>query len=339
MTKASAQSGTDKLLIAIPSKGRLQENTMAFFARAGLSMAQEGGNRAYQGSIRTLPGVEILLLSASEIVAKLASGETHFGVTGEDLIREALPDAASSVELLTPLGFGHADVVVAVPKGWIDASTMEDLEEIAADFHARHGRRMRVATKYVNMTRRFFAEHGVADYRIVESLGATEGAPASGTAEFIVDITTTGSTLEANALKVIEDGTILRSQANLVASLGAPWPEQVQSLARKFLGRISAENTARTTRELRFSAPSERFSALSKIAGEQGFSLKGNIVQSGAATTDCVLRVPAKQATTMAESMIAEGANHVSIAEAHYVFEQNAPLFDRLTARIARHDP
>ncbi len=109
-----------------------------------------------------------MFLSASEIVAKLASGDAHFGVTGEDLIREALPDADSRVALLAPLGFGQADVVVAVPKGWIDAGSMEDLEEIAADFHARHGRRMRVATKYVNLTRRFFATHGVADYRIVE---------------------------------------------------------------------------------------------------------------------------------------------------------------------------
>ncbi len=212
-----------RLVIAAPSKGRLQENAAAFFARAGLPLVQDGGARTYRGSVKGLPEAEVLFLSASDIVAKLAAGEAHFGVTGEDLVREMAPDADRKMLLLTPLGFGHADVVVAVPKGWIDARTMEDLEEIAADFHARHGRRLRVATKYVNLTRRFFARHGVADYRIVESLGATEGAPAAGTAELIVDITTTGATLEANALKVLDDGVMLRSQANLVASLAAEW--------------------------------------------------------------------------------------------------------------------
>src|SRR5262249_33606226 len=150
------------------------------------------------------------------------------GVTGEDLVREGIADADATVELLAPLGFGHAHVVVAVPQAWIDVRTMEDLDEVAADMRARHGVRMRVATKYVNLTRRFFAQHGIADYRIGESLGATEGAPATGAAEIIVDITTTGATLAANALKVLEDGTILRSEANLVASMKAEWGDDAR---------------------------------------------------------------------------------------------------------------
>ena len=141
----------------------------------------------------------------------------------------------SAVELLTPLGFGHANVVVAVPQAWIDVRTMADLDEVAADLRARHGRKMRVATKYVNLTRRFFAEHGVADYRIVESLGATEGAPAAGAAEIIVDITTTGATLAANALKVLDDGVILRSEANLVASLRRPGARAARAAAATVL--------------------------------------------------------------------------------------------------------
>jgi ATP phosphoribosyltransferase len=324
MTKPAAT--TDKLLIAIPSKGRLQENTLSFFARAGLTMAQEGGNRDYRGVIRNLPGVEVLFLSASEIVAKLASGEAHFGVTGEDLIREAMPDNDKSLELLAPLGFGHADVVVAVPKGWIDASTMEDLEEIAADFHARHGKRMRVATKYVNITRRYFAEHGVADYRIVESLGATEGAPASGTAEFIVDITSTGSTLEANALKVLDDGVMLRSQANLVASLAAHWSPDVLKLARQLLGRLSAEHTARTSRELLVTAQSKDLSKLTSGLEQKASSV---FTENGSSQT-IALRVPTKDATSIAERLISDGAERVSISDASYVFEEQSALFERL---------
>jgi ATP phosphoribosyltransferase len=325
------QAAPDKLLIAIPSKGRLQENTMAFFARAGLMMAQEGGSRDYRGVIRNLPGVEVLFLSASDIVAKLASGEVHFGVTGEDLIREAMPDHDKSLELLAPLGFGNADVVVAVPKGWIDASTMEDLEEIAADFHARHGKRMRVATKYVNITRRYFAEHGVADYRIVESLGATEGAPASGAAEFIVDITSTGSTLEANALKVLDDGVMLRSQANLVASLAAQWSPSILTLARQLLGRISAEQVARTTRELLVTAKADHLASLVSNFEHKGIA---SGLAHNAPTQTIALRVNAKEASSIAERLIAEGAERVSISDATYVFEEQSPLFDRLAARL-----
>ena len=125
--------------------------------------------------------------------------------------------------LLAPLGFGRADVVVAVPELWIDVWTMEDLDDVAAGFRARHGRRLRIASKYWNLTQGFFAAHGIALYRVVESLGATEGAPAAGTADAIVDITTTGATLAANHLKVLEDGVILRSEAQLAMSKVAAW--------------------------------------------------------------------------------------------------------------------
>ncbi len=322
------------LTIAAPSKGRLQENATAFFARAGLTLVQEGGARDYRGRIRDLPGVEVLFLSASEIVAKLASGDAHFGVTGEDLIREALPDADSRVALLAPLGFGQADVVVAVPKGWIDAGSMEDLEEIAADFHARHGRRMRVATKYVNLTRRFFATHGVADYRIVESLGATEGAPSSGTAELIVDITTTGATLEANGLKVLSDGVILKSQANLVASLGASWSDETLALARRLLGRISAEQAARLTREVRVVAPAQAFAAIAEVASSFGVETAASGESEGSVRT-ASFAIAADQAAALADRLVEAGATSASVMRTDYVFRQQSPLYDLLTARLA----
>ena len=163
----------------------------------------------------------------------------HLGVTGEDLIRETIADVSSSVEFLRPLGFGRADVIVGVPDCWVDVSRMADLEDVAAQFMREHGRRLRVATKYMNLTRRFFAAHGVAGYRIVESVGATEATPAAGTAELIVDITTTGTTLRANHLKLLEDGLILRSQAHLIGARRASWkPESVQ-LRDEIVQRLS----------------------------------------------------------------------------------------------------
>jgi len=211
------------LILGVPSKGRLMEDTLALFARCGLPIEKLGNERGYRGRIRGVIGAEVAFLSASEIARHLQRGEVHLGVTGEDLIREQMADADERISLMLPLGFGMADVVVAVPQCWLDVSTMADLEEAAQLFYRVHGRRFRVATKYMNLTRRFFRARGVSSYRIVESLGATEATPAAGTAEAIVDITTTGATLAANHLKVLKDGLILKSQANLAATRAALW--------------------------------------------------------------------------------------------------------------------
>ena len=201
--------------LAIPSKGRLMEATAAMLATAGFTIERSGAERAYRGRLNGIAGVEVAFLSASEIAQNLRDGKIDLGVTGEDLLREKISPDDPSTEVLARLGFGPADVVVAVPECWLDVATMADLDEIAESFYERHGRRLRVATKYHNLTRRFFAAKGVTGYRIVESLGATEGAPAAGIAEIVVDITTTGSTLAANALKILDDGVILKSQAVL----------------------------------------------------------------------------------------------------------------------------
>lgn len=230
----------DKLILGVPSKGRLMEDTAQLLAKGGLTLARTGHERGYRGELRGLPGVEVAFVSASEIAELLRRGELHLGVTGEDLVRDLIPEADTEVEFLRPLGFGHADVVVAVPEFWIDVSTMSDLEEAALLYRRRHGTRMRVATKYRTLTRMYFSGHryggeqravdAVTMYRIVESLGATEGAPAAGLAELIVDITSTGSTLRANGLRVLEDGVILKSEANLVMSRRAAWSAATEAM-------------------------------------------------------------------------------------------------------------
>ena len=206
-------------VLGVPSKGRLMETTAELLSRAGLELVRTGNARGYRGELRGLNGtesLEVAFLSASEIARHLMEGRIAAGITGEDLLQETIPDVDAVAKTRLPLGFGHADVVVAVPECWLDVARMSDLEEVAAEFHARHGRLMRVATKYLRLTRRFFAEeHGVVAFRTVRSAGATEGAPAAGLSDLIVDITSTGSTLKANRLKVLDDGVILRSQAML----------------------------------------------------------------------------------------------------------------------------
>lgn len=221
---------TEKLVLAVPSKGRLMEKTVEAFQAAGMNLRKTGNDRGYRGEIEGNPQIEVAFISASEIAWYLKTGRAHIGVTGEDLLREQMSDADNRVSFMKKLGFGHADVVVAIPDYWIDVRTMSDLGGIAEAFRRSHGRWYRVATKYLNVTRRFFAEKGVTDYRIIESLGATEGTPASGTAELIVDITSTGATLKANGLRILDDGIILRSEANLVASEAAQWGARVKRL-------------------------------------------------------------------------------------------------------------
>jgi ATP phosphoribosyltransferase len=232
---------TKPLVLAVPSKGRLQQNALAWLAQAGLALAEAGGNRRYRGTIAGLSGVEVAFLAAPEIAREIGAGAVHLGITGRDQIEETVPGFAEKTELVLPLGFGQCDVVVAVPEAWIDVVTMEDLDDVAADFRQRHGRRLTVATKYIAITRRFFAGHGIADYRIVESLGATEGAPATGAADLIVDITTTGATLRDNGLKVLADGVILASEAHLVASLTAPWGETQRAALGEVLKRLKVK--------------------------------------------------------------------------------------------------
>ncbi len=204
--------------LAIPSKGRLMEAAQDVLEKAGFGIERDGHARGYRGKLLGADNVQIDFLSASEIARRLKDGSVQAGITGEDLLRETIHDVDRRIEVAKRLGFGHADVIVAVPESWLDVDTMADLDEVSVAYHAAHDHRLRVATKYFNLTRMFFAEKGVTSYRIVESLGATEGAPAAGTAQVIVDITSTGSTLKANNLKVLDDGVILQSEACLALS-------------------------------------------------------------------------------------------------------------------------
>lgn len=226
------------LTLAIPSKGRLKEATEALFAKAGLDIERQGSDRLYRATLNGIAGIEVAHLSAAEIAAALRDGKADLGVTGEDLLNETIAPEDGRTATLARLGFGPADVVVAVPAAWLDVATMADLDDVSVGFYATHGRRLRVATKYPNLTRRFFAQKGVTGYRTVESLGATEGAPAAGIAEAIVDITTTGATLSANALKILDDGVILRSQASLVARAAVAQDQRIVELARRIAAAV-----------------------------------------------------------------------------------------------------
>jgi ATP phosphoribosyltransferase len=317
------------LTLAIPSKGRLQEQASAYFADAGMPLKKSDGARGYRATLSGLPGIDVMLLSASEIAAALVTGDVHFGITGEDLLRETAPELEFRIVLIKPLGFGFADVVVAVPQAWIDVSTMADLDDVCAAFAHRHRRRLRVATKYLHLTRAFFAHAGISDYRIVESAGATEGAPTAGTAEVIVDITSTGATLSANGLKILDDGTILESQAQLAASLTALWDADARNTAQALLSRIGARERAKASHVLRARLNAPEDTAISTY----GLSILSRPSENAGEYT---LLCPREALMGAMAALRARGATAMTVQDVEYVFDGAEPLAEKLFSALPK---
>ena len=214
------------LKLGVPSKGRLMDKTFQWFGHRGVTLRKSGSDREYAGAVDGIDGVELVLLSAGEIPRELAAGRIHLGVTGSDLVREKLVNWENTVREVALMGFGGADLIIAVPQAWVDVDTLDDLDAAAAAFRATHGHRLRIATKYHRLVREFLKQAGVADYALVDSQGATEGTVKNETAEAIADITSTGETLRANGLKILSDGMIHASQATLFRTSRRDWTMQ-----------------------------------------------------------------------------------------------------------------
>ncbi|MEO0864531.1 MAG: ATP phosphoribosyltransferase [Pseudomonadota bacterium] len=213
------------LKLGVPSKGRLMEKTFDWFRARNVDITLTGSDREYAGRVEGVDGIDLVLLSAGEIPRELAAGRIHVGVTGLDMVREKLDRWETRLDAVEPLGFGHADLIIAVPDFWSDCNTLDDLDAVAAAFRKHHGHRLRIATKYHRLVREFLRDNGVADYKLVDSQGATEGTVKNLTAEAIADITSTGDTLRANHLRVLEDGLIMQSQATLFKTSAHVWTD------------------------------------------------------------------------------------------------------------------
>ncbi|MEM9795173.1 MAG: ATP phosphoribosyltransferase [Pseudomonadota bacterium] len=224
--------------LGVPSKGRLMEKTFEWFGARGLTLERSGSDREYAGRVQGAD-ISLVLLSAGEIPRELGAGRIHLGVTGSDLVRERLVEWDEQVEPLAKMGFGHADLILAVPAFWVDVDDLDDLDAVAAQFRQTHGHRLRIATKYHRLVRDFLRDRGVADYSLVDSQGATEGTVKNGTAEAIADITSTGETLRANHLKILEDGLIHASQATLFRAKTAPWDAAAMATLADLRARLA----------------------------------------------------------------------------------------------------
>ena len=209
---------TKILNIGIPSKGRLRKDILNIFKKNKLTLVSERGERDLIGSIKQHKNIKILYLHAREIVERLGDGSLDLGFSGFDLLKESQFNIQNKINVLKKYSFGKATLVIAIPDPWIDVQTVADLEEIAFEFKDKKKKRLRVATKYPNLTREFLFSKGVTQFKLVDSLGATEAYPFTGSSEIITDITSTGETLKANNLRILKDGEILKSEACMMVS-------------------------------------------------------------------------------------------------------------------------
>ncbi len=323
---------TDKLILAVPSKGRLKEQVEDYFRNAGIPIAKDGSARGYTGGrLKSVANVDVVFMQAGEIPAALEAGDIHLGVTGQDLLHEKLADPDLVLQQILSLGFGYAKLVVAVPKSWIDVDTLADLDDVAAQMHANDAKRLRVATKYLNATRKFFAAQGISDYRIVESLGATEGAPNSGAAEIIVDITTTGSTLEANDLKILSDGVMLESYACLAGSFKRNWGPSARRALRHILDMIGARADAEGRKAIRFNGDPLAFAEIAdELTDGLGCTLGSSIAASGNANA-YVVYGPHKKLYAITHILQEAGFQDIVAFDVDYIFADPNPLYQRFT--------
>ena len=325
----------DRLILAVPSKGRLMDQVFDYFAAASMPIKKTGADRGYTGGkLKGVSGVDVLFLQAGEIPAALASGAAHLGVTGQDLLGEKLANADQVLTQIKPLPFGYAKLVIAVPQSWIDVSSMADLEDVALDFISGKDRRMKIATKYIRSTRRFFAKAGIADYHIVESQGATEGAPNSGAADIIVDITSTGATLEANGLKILPDGVMLESWACLAGSRTATWGAGRRHALRQILDMVAGTEAARDAIALRFQGDPLIYAEMADVIEDEYGGTLGSSVKASGNANAFVVYVPERVLYKAMHDLREAGFSDFAASRVDYLFADPNPLYDDFITQL-----
>jgi len=317
------------LIMALPSKGRLHDQAIDFLNDCGFGVRKSGDGREYVARLGGIEGVSILYFRPDEIPARIELGDAHIGLTGEDLYREYGEGQQTSHLLMPNLGFGAARLVIGVPQSWIDVATLNDLDEAAMLFHQKHGRSLRVATKFARLTRAFFAEHGIVEYTLVESAGATEGTPAAGVADLIVDLTSTGATMTQNHLKEIDGGTVIASHCCMIASRKAKlWSQHTLAALEQVVEQIEARTRAKATQVLRFSIPrkasAETLRTLSAQHGCTVTSIRTENEQAGERDFVVALCRPAKVYGAV-HFLRGAGAAETIVDRSEFIYQAGSP--------------
>lgn len=338
---------SQSLVLALPSKGRLQEQTLNFLSECGFDVRRIGNGREYVSKLMGIDDVNVIFFRPDEIPTRVEQGDAHAGITGEDLYREFGEGQPASYLLMPNLGFGGARLVVAVPQSWVDVSTMNDLDEAAMAFHQKHGRSLRVASKFSRLTRAFFADKGIVQYSLVGSLGATEGTPAAGVADLVVDLTSTGATLAENHLKEIAGGTVLQTNACLVASLRASlWHDRAVAALEHLVEQIEARMRARSTLVMRFSVPSQTSAQVKQhLAARYECTLSSwresaeASAAAGAEQRDFLIALCArKKLYNVVRYLKSAGASEVIVDRGEFIFQGSSPVFSAFKHILKRQE-
>lgn len=334
----------DGIVFAIPSKGSLYEGTLSFLKAAGVPVKYES-ERQYTALVSGIENMSVLFQRAEEIPSKVAGGAADIGLTGEDIYREQVEYADDLLMPMRDLGYGHARLVVAIPNTWIDVSDMADLGELALSFRMRHHRNLRIATKFPNLSREFLATHGITDYALVESLGATESAPTSGTADLIIDLTSSGKTLAENHLKVLRDGIVISSQACLIASRRiATWHKDRLKSLETFFDLIESHLRGRETYNLQAAIRRSRLAELA-AQGSHHWHLAYSLPMEGGAAHEpgqqdefVVIRVTCRRPYLhrMIRRLRESGALEVIVTQPNYVFKEHSEAFHNLSKMLKK---
>jgi ATP phosphoribosyltransferase len=334
----------ERLVLALPSKGRLQEQCINFLSACGFDVRRVGNSREYVSSLVGVDDVDVIFLRPDEIPTRVEQGDAHAGMTGEDLYREYGEGQPASSLLMPKLGFGGARLVVAVPQSWVDVATMSDLDEAAMLFHQRHGRSLRVATKFSRLTRAFFSEAGIVEYSLVGSLGATEGAPAAGVADFVVDLTSTGTTLAENHLKEITGGTVLQTEVCLIASLRETlWSGRAMAALEHLVEQIEARRRAGSQLVLRFTLPARKASAMrgqltQKFGCVMSSLIGGTESKPGDGGVFVEALCPRAKLYGVVKFLKSSGAGEIVVDRGEFIFEGASLAFDAFRQVLKRPD-
>jgi len=333
---------SEDVRLALPSKGELEEDTLRFMEACGLRVDRTNP-RQYTARVPAAPGISVLFQRAADILTKVEEGSADLGITGLDIVREGAADDGAVVVILDDLGFGHCELVIAVPESWIDVSSVNDLADVAARFKGR-GRELRVVTKFPNLTRQFLYRRGVTAFTLVDAHGALEAAPSMGYADIIADLTTSGTTLRDNRLKRIAGGTILQAQACLIGNrrLLAASPEKLattRTIVELFEAHLRARHFVSVTANMRgesADAVARQIRSREDLAGLQGPTVapvysKTHGGEGWYAVTIIVRKDLLLHAVDHLRSC---GGSDVTVAPLHYVFQERSWSFEALLEKI-----
>jgi ATP phosphoribosyltransferase len=332
---------TDRVTLALPSKGAIAEPTLNFLRDCGLRV-DKPNPRQYTGTIPAIPDVDVLFQRVTDVVYKVSDGTAQLGVTGFDVVREHPRE--DLIVIHDGLRYGYCKLIVAVPEAWVDVENMLDLTDVAMDFREMEGRNLRVATTYTHLAREYLHSVGIHHFTLVQAEGAIEAAPTIGYADIIIDLAQTGTTLRENNLKPLEDGVIVDSQAVLVANRKALQRPEVLNAARILLEYIDAALQGRSMYQVTVNMRGEDAGEIARALAANPLTrgLQGPTVAPIIGTGDSdgewftiTIIIDGDTLLESVEHLRAIGGTQTIATPVRYVFLEQSRSFDRLKQRLA----